>query len=301
MTYNSWFNEINTTKMNKQNGQVKIYKMILLLCMLDRGIFDWFKPVKPEDIALNYYRYLTDNELISNISFGNKGNKMLILLYNEKQMAYSIRTNPMTYWNGGNSNSLAKFNGKEFWININIQPEDFQYVYYMTRQLCIKRIEKETGIPFDVKINLHEEYIYQQNEVEKEMVAETERESIIMTRIGQGKFRNRLFERYDRCVLCGIQHKELLIASHIKPWKDSNKNEKLDVNNGLILCPNHDRLFDRGFITIKDDGEIITSQRIERDISKLNVNNSILVDLSRENKGYLEWHREKVFHVANIY
>ena len=53
---------------------------------------------------------------------------------------------------------------------------------------------------------------------------------------------------------------ELLVASHIKPWSISDANEKLDIHNGLLMCPNHDKLFDRGYISFDDTGRILISE-----------------------------------------
>lgn len=295
MPYESWFHEIRTTKMNKQNGQVKIYKMVLLLCMLDRGLLDWFKPVTPNEIALKFYRYLTDNLLIRNISFGDKGKEKYLSFYDAKYISSLIKTKPMRYWGGNNEYSHAKYNEGLFWIDININPEHYKFVFSMTKQLCLERIKNETGITFDTRIDLHEEYEYLNKELENNHIAETEKESTIMSRIGQGKFRNRLFEKFNSCVLCGIQHRDLLIASHIKPWKSSNNVEKLDIENGFILCPNHDKLFDRGFLTFMSNGEVLTSRRIDVDLHRLNISSSILYELSSDNREYLEWHREEVF------
>lgn len=71
VNYQSWFDEIQTTRMNRDKGQVKIYKMVLLLCMFDRDFYDWYKPVKPDEISLNFYSYITDNKKIQQISFDN--------------------------------------------------------------------------------------------------------------------------------------------------------------------------------------------------------------------------------------
>ena len=298
MKYQSWFDEIRTTKINKQNGQVKIYKLVLLLCMLDRGMYDWYKPVRAEEIALRFYRYLTDNDRIRDISFGDKGKEKLIHTYNQGEIIRLIINNPMKYWGSSNNRyTHARYKSGVFWIDISIDPEDYSHVYHMTRELCLARIEKETNIPFDTKIDLHDEYVYLQKEVQNEKVAETEKESIILTRLSQGKFRNRLFERYGSCIMCGIEHRDLLIASHIKPWKDSNNQERLDVENGFILCPNHDKLFDRGFITFKDDGEVIVSNRIVGDVPRLSISDKILCNLSYGNMEYLEWHRDEIFEV----
>ncbi|WP_304518720.1 HNH endonuclease [Clostridium sp. CM028] len=90
--------------------------------------------------------------------------------------------------------------------------------------------------------------------------------------------------------------KELLIASHCKPWKDSNNIERLDVNNGMLLCAGHDSLFDKGLITFNIDGNIIISKRIETSQFKLlNINESINLKLRVEQIPYIKWHKEKVF------
>lgn len=88
------------------------------------------------------------------------------------------------------------------------------------------------------------------------LVGET-REAVINVRVNQGEFRNRLLQRYNRCCLCGVDNPELLVASHIKPWAKSKPEEKLDVNNGFLMCPNHDRLFDKGWISFDDEGNIV--------------------------------------------
>ena len=56
---------------------------------------------------------------------------------------------------------------------------------------------------------------------------------------------------------------ELLVASHIKPWSISDANEKLDIHNGLLMCPNHDKLFDRGYISFDDTGRILISEKLD--------------------------------------
>ena len=82
-----------------------------------------------------------------------------------------------------------------------------------------------------------------------------ERETVTKVRVNQGFFRDILLEKYPSCVMCKVSDKSLLIASHIKPWKNSGPDEKTDIDNGFILCPNHDKLFDKGFISF--DGSYI--------------------------------------------
>lgn len=87
----------------------------------------------------------------------------------------------------------------------------------------------------------------------------TEKEALVQSRRGQGLFRQRLLAVEKRCRITGVADPEFLIASHIKPWRDSNNKERLDGENGLLLTPTIDRLFDRGFIGFEDSGELIVS------------------------------------------
>lgn len=87
----------------------------------------------------------------------------------------------------------------------------------------------------------------------------TEKEWIIKSRIGQSLFKKVLLLVEKKCRLCGVSYEQFLVASHIKPLSQSNHQEQLDVNNGLLLCPNHDALFDKGYIRFDDDGTILIS------------------------------------------
>ena len=124
----------------------------------------------------------------------------------------------------------------------------------------------------------------------------TEREAIFKARIGQSEFRDKLIKKYNKCCLCGIENKELLIASHLKPWRKSNDKEKLDINNGLLLCPTHDKLIDKGLITFSENGEIIISELLTDDDKKLvNVNKKMTIKVNDKNRSYIKYHREDIF------
>ena len=96
-------------------------------------------------------------------------------------------------------------------------------------------------------------------------IGETLRSSLIQARRGQGTFRQNVENIEPACRLTGITNPSLLIASHIKPWRlcDSAK-ERLDGMNGLMLTPDADHLFDRGFISFRDNGEVLVSPRVDR-------------------------------------
>ena len=82
----------------------------------------------------------------------------------------------------------------------------------------------------------------------EESLAETEKITLIMARRGQGKFRSRVKLIEQTCRVTGVSSEDLLTASHIKRWRDSDNQERLDGNNGLFLSPHVDRLFDQGFV-----------------------------------------------------
>src|SRR5882757_7562392 len=94
---------------------------------------------------------------------------------------------------------------------------------------------------------------------------DTVKKSVILARRGQGQFRRNVEAIERSCRLTGISNSTLLIASHIKPWRLCNSaQERLDGMNGLMLTPDADLLFDRGFISFEDDGEVLVSPRVDR-------------------------------------
>lgn len=155
----------------------------------------------------------------------------------------------------------------------------------------------------DVNINetAEREEIEQENQRIEEVIDEhllegEDRLAVVKARVNQGVFRDALIRKYKRCCLCGADETALLIASHIKPWVDSSGEERTDVNNGLLLCPNHDKLFDRGYISFEDDGKILLSDSIDENNRKcLNINSEMRINMSLETQEYMKYHRENRF------
>lgn len=117
-------------------------------------------------------------------------------------------------------------------------------------------------------------------------------------RIGQEKFRRSLLNEIDFCPITGITDKRILTASHIKPWRVSDNNERLDKNNGFIFSPTIDKLFDIGLITFENNKSLLVSKALD----KTNVNSigiqpkRIYERLPIENRiKYLEYHRNFIF------
>jgi putative restriction endonuclease len=87
----------------------------------------------------------------------------------------------------------------------------------------------------------------------------TEREDLIIARRGQGIFKQPVMQIEKRCRITGVENRDHLRASHCKPWRDATNDERLDGENGLLLTPSIDHLFDRGFISFEGDGALIIS------------------------------------------
>ena len=96
-------------------------------------------------------------------------------------------------------------------------------------------------------------------------IGPTEKQTLVNARRGQGLFRERVIALEGRCRVTGVELVDHLRASHIKPWKDSSDQEKLDGNNGLLLAPHIDHLFDQGYISFTDVGDFIVSTKCPRD------------------------------------
>jgi putative restriction endonuclease len=127
----------------------------------------------------------------------------------------------------------------------------------------------------------------------------TEVERLVIQRVGQDVFRSGLLEYWEgRCAITGLDIPALLCASHIKPWaKCRTDAERLDIFNGLLLAPHLDALFDKGFITVTDVGEIDISPRLSLEHRKiLGLGSTFgLVRLADGHRRYLQHHRSAVF------
>lgn len=125
-------------------------------------------------------------------------------------------------------------------------------------------------------------------------ISVTDKTAYINTRIGQGKYRNKLIGYWEGCALTGFDDIRFLVASHIKPWKYASNNERLDPFNGLLLLPNIDKIFDLGFISFSDKGKIIVSDYLEEP-ENLGVNKNMYLNLENPHLQYMKYHRDKIY------
>ncbi|MEM5504917.1 HNH endonuclease signature motif containing protein [Shewanella frigidimarina] len=135
------------------------------------------------------------------------------------------------------------------------------------------------------------------DEINNSNIESTEKKQLIRARKGQGKFRLNVQEIEIRCRVTGVIAKNMLIASHIKPWKVSNNFERLDGNNGLLLSPHIDKLFDQGWISFTDNGDLICeSDEIFKILGQWNICLPMNVGMFTQKQAeYLSYHRENVY------
>lgn len=135
------------------------------------------------------------------------------------------------------------------------------------------------------------------SETQLSQVPSTTKDALIKARIGQGLYRDRLIEYWGGCAVTECKTIELLVASHSKPWIKSNNEERLDPFNGLLLTPNLDKAFDKGYITFKNNGEIQINPNFPETTAKLlGIDKWMkLTKVDMKHHPYLEWHRNEVF------
>jgi len=129
-------------------------------------------------------------------------------------------------------------------------------------------------------------------------VDSTTKEVMINARLGQGQFRADVLKMWKGgCAVTGVGMLDAIRASHIKPWRSSNNQERLDANNGLPLLATLDALFDVGLISFSSDGEMLVSSFINAsDREALGLKHECLRETpSAEVSNFLEFHRENIF------
>lgn len=131
-------------------------------------------------------------------------------------------------------------------------------------------------------------------------IPQTEKEMLIKARIGQGYFRENLIKKYGKCIITGIEDKRLLLASHIKPWRSSTNAERLSSENGLLLSPLYDKLFDIGLISFDKDMRVLISNELrQEDICKLHLDRAVryIQSPSAALQRNMEYHRDVIFRI----
>jgi predicted restriction endonuclease len=130
--------------------------------------------------------------------------------------------------------------------------------------------------------------------VRNKKIDDTQKARLVNTRIGQGQFREDLIRYWRGCAVTGYSAKQFLVASHIKPWRDSSNEERLNKYNGILLLPNLDKAFDLGYISFEHKGLIKISEFIESP-QMLGIRPELHIALATEHEDFMAYHREHVF------
>lgn len=160
------------------------------------------------------------------------------------------------------------------------------------------------GLARDKETDIEILKISWENQIEGGIVGDTrlpatEKEALVTSRRGQGLFRERVRGVERACRITHVDNPEHLIASHCKPWRHSSNEERLDGENGLLLTPSVDHLFDRGFISFEDSGRLLISPVADRrSLERMGIEIRESVNVGSFSSGqcrYLDFHRHDIF------
>ncbi|MEP3420103.1 MAG: HNH endonuclease [Erythrobacter sp.] len=126
-------------------------------------------------------------------------------------------------------------------------------------------------------------------------IGATQKSQLVSARRGQGIFKANVRLNETGCRVTGVTDPRFLIASHIKPWRVCSDQEKLDGCNGLLLSPHVDKLFDNGFISFTDEGEILKSDKLPTSVWEAwKLDQPQAVPFSADQQLFLSYHRANI-------
>lgn len=171
------------------------------------------------------------------------------------------------------------------------------YIFEMppdTGKLLIDYIDP--SITDELSLDSHESLV--ERAIRRTISNSTTRQAVIQSRIGQGKFRADLMALWNgKCCITDFDFATLLRASHIKPWRDADNDERLDPYNGLLLSPNYDAAFDAGLITFSECGRIKLAHSLTPlQIQQLGISqNAQIKEIRAKHVKYLTYHQKNIF------
>jgi putative restriction endonuclease len=143
-----------------------------------------------------------------------------------------------------------------------------------------------------------EEHLRQEVEADA-TIGDTEKTQIVLARRGQGIFKENVRKLEKRCRITGVERLVHLRASHIRPWRDSDNQARPDGENGLLLTPSIDHLFDLGFISFDDKGRLLISPVAHTEsLRRMGIQTDASFSVGGFSEGqrrHLDYHRERVF------
>lgn len=196
-------------------------------------------------------------------------------------------------------NPPLRENGSIRWWHIVFDGEDCKdrYLWQLKPEMinaikelklfCGTKEEKEKSVRRKEQIGINQDVANFKGE---------EKKAFVKIRVNQSRLRSEILKEKNCCQICGLKKKELLIVSHIKPWSKSSETERVDPDNVMLLCPNHDSLFDKGYISFSENGNVLLSSNItEEELLLMNVDKNFRLKASDNMHKYLDYHRQNIF------
>jgi hypothetical protein len=201
-----------------------------------------------------------------------------------------LNETPIIPWEELQQLPLSRFKWSSYASGVAI-PE--LIVEELDRRWMAKKTEREVAAPTGAGPDVAQELAI----LQRADLSKAEKESLIHARRGQGRYRLGLETVEGGCRVTGLIDRRHLRASHIKPWSESNDQEKLDPNNGLLLSPHIGHLFDRGYISFTNDGDLLVSKNLNPVVlSAWGLTEPIKRrPFYAKQCAYLEYHRDHVF------
>lgn len=290
-----WVNQGKTFKEEKEGG----YLWAPFKDKNGRSVFHWdnMDKLKPSDVVFNYYKgkvlgycviksncydFSRPNEYSEEVEWEGTGRMI--------DADYVLFDTPIDI-NAEYNKIKHLLPTKYSPLNDNARANQ-GYLYSIPDNLATKLFEF-ANIRFDTISKVEEP----ETSDEYDIPDITSRSALVISRVVQGKYRRKILKRWNnRCAVTKSPLIEILIASHILPWREANNFQRLDVNNGILLSPTYDALFDKHYISFDDDGKIILSDIYS--ISDFNVlgvtGDEKINNLTPENIEYLKLHRKKI-------
>ena len=254
-------------------------------CLSHDFIFIFTKSKKSQDVYVDEWKddyfYYSGEGRVGDMEMTGGNKAIWNHESNNKKIHLFKETKTQGFWEYVDQLKLVDINYCRNFDDNNHERQAFQFVL-----LSATKENKKEVLNSDVN---SKEYNYNKPN-------QTERKGLVVTRVGQGYYRKQLLERWEnRCAVTNSSIANILIASHIVPWRKSNDLERLDVGNGILLSPNLDALFDKHLITFEDDGRIRISKKLSQNqLVDLGITNGLkLRQVFSDMFKYLAVHREE--------
>lgn len=235
-----------------------------------------------------------------------KGEKNIILFITKEKQQHLVQyedhiEQDILFWEGEEKHgSDQRIIEKRDSIHVFFREKHHKPFIYLGRAILLGR-RVNTTRPSQFTFRLVDRKITQESIVEEVrssyQLSETDKEAIIKSRRGQGVYRKNSIQLWKTCSVTGFTRANILIASHIKPWKVSANAERIDHFNSLLLVPSLDKLFDTGYIGFEPNGKILISEKINlTDRKRIGISNDLrLRQVPEDTKSYLQYHCDYKF------